>query len=68
MAGRLKVCGNQEKIKSAYANISSVRNILKWNSQPCNEMILQTADFVNRQPLTTLITYDNKMPFKGRFL
>ena len=48
----LKICG-QEELKSAYANISNVRNILNWNVQPCNEMVLQTADFINKKPLIT---------------
>ena len=48
----LKVCG-QEKHKSAYANISNMRNILQWNTQPCNEMVLQTADFLNYKPVIT---------------
>ena len=67
MEHNLKVCDQQEELKNAYGNISKVRNILKWNTPPCNEMVLQTADFINRRPVIApkdgaiAFYYSNKM-------
>ena len=51
MERHLKLCVNQEKLKNAYANISDMKNFLKRNIQPCNDMVLQTSDFINDEPV-----------------
>ena len=45
------VCKSQEELKHAFFNISDMKNFLELNEEPCNEMILQTNDFINNRPL-----------------
>ena len=45
-------CTSPRTLKYAYDNISSVKNILEWNEQPCDEMILLSIDSVNNNPST----------------
>ena len=47
---RSKVCGDPKKLKIAYKNITDVKNIMAWNVQPCNEMLLHTSDNLNVEP------------------
>ena len=45
-------CTSPKTLRYAFNNISSVKNILEWNDQPCDEMILLSIDSVNNNPST----------------
>ena len=47
------VCESPEQLKYAFFNISDMKNFLELNKKPCNEMIIQTNDFLNSRPLVS---------------
>ena len=54
-------CQSPIILKYAYNNISEVKNILEWNEQPCDEMILLSIDSINNNP--TIIPKDITIEF-----